>query len=404
MRILGRLRRALYLRALRWAIAARSHPLRTRYILALSAFLICAVAGRGFLSREIPVWVSDLGHAVFQSTQVHPVFGRFIRVVINAVPDSAFALLAIAGLAYLAPGFIKKLEELLWARIVLLVVFVTFGCAAIVINAVNREAQSFQDEQNNDRMGVVLRDVTDIQDSLSPKNSRISEAERREKMLTALRDQYILLPGPVDPDILSGKKSPPADWVNAQLKRMKEDFTVRDEPSTAPVKVIQQIMPEQKRARVVFSFFQGELSADSPRTVSLDAMDDSTAHASIEALVGGDVPAKNLQIWLRTCSQGCKWLPPYPPGFQFDTVSGYDITTRYDTLDPNVASGKWDVSVHLPSFPKVDSVPIAAYYACDNCETVDWNKPQVLWVTRTMQAGFRVLSPPLSKTPSKIGR
>jgi hypothetical protein len=336
---------------------------------------------------------------IFRATQAHEWLGRFVHIAINTVPDLAFVLLALAGLGYLVPGFIEKLAGKLWARWSMLILFASFGFAAIVINAVNREAQSYKDEQSDERVGLVLRDVTNIQEALSPKNADLTETERREKLLASLRDEFVLRPGPVDPEILAGRKNPPVAWINERLKEMKEGFAVKDEPRSTPAQVVQQIVPEPKKAHVVFSFVQDDLRADLPKTVLLNPMEDNIAKVSISAIVAGDVPAEDLHIWIRRCTT-CKWLAANPPGFSSDTNNEFDRIVNFPKLEPNIGTGKWDFSVQLPQFPKVDAIAFACYYACENCDTVDWKKPQLLWVTRTMQAGFKQLSPFVSQAPA----
>jgi len=394
---------ALYRRILHYwrkgRILALAHPLRTRYGLWLLLLLVVILSGRGFFSRIFPVLLSKVSDPIFRASQVHEWLGRFIHIAINAVPDLAYVLLALAGLGYLVPGFIEKLEGKLWARWSMLILFASFGFAAIVINAVNREAQSYKDGQSDERVGLVLKDVTNIQEALSPKNAHLTEIERREKLLTSLRDEYVLRPGPADPEILAGRKNPPVAWINERLRAMKEGFAVKDEPRSIPAQVVQQIAPEPKKAHIVFSFFQNDLRADSPKTVLLNPMEDNIAKVSISAIVSGDVPASDLHIWIRRCTN-CKWLEANPPGFMSDTVNEFDRAVTFPKLEPNISTGKWDFSVQLPQFPKFESISFACYYACENCDTVDWKKPQLLWVTRTLQGGFRQLSLSVSQAPA----
>ena len=230
------IRHWIFLRIFRWRVVSRSHPLRTQAALATVVVVAVFYFGWRFFLKSIPIWIGKLSQLIFQATQAHPAFGRFVHVLINAIPDSAFALLALAGLGYLAPGFIKKLEGMLGVRVFLFFFFGFFGVAAIIINAVNREAQEFKDGQNDDRMGTVMKSVTNIQEALRPKAINLSETERRDHLLESLRDEYIVDHPSIDPEILYGKKMPPAEWMNPRLKAMGEkwQFAQPPPPSSTP--------------------------------------------------------------------------------------------------------------------------------------------------------------------------
>jgi hypothetical protein len=219
------------LRALPVLLVMRSHPLRVRIVLFFVICLTFLAVLRHYLWIHIPIWVSAISHPLFLAAQTHPIFGRILHVLFNAIPDIAFALLAVAGLAYLVPKrYLDKLEELVWVRKSLLVLFVTFGFSAIIINAIKSENQEFKDGQNEDRMGVVLKSILNIQEALKPKPVSITEVERREHLLESLRDEYIASHSPIDPAILAGKKMPPDDWLNYRLVEMKEDWKIHTPP------------------------------------------------------------------------------------------------------------------------------------------------------------------------------
>ena len=102
--------------------------------------------------------------------------------------------------------WLKASVVLLWARLVLFIVFCTFGFAAIIINAVNRETEEYQKGQDDKRMDLVLTDITNIQGALSPKAESMTEAERQRRLLDSLRDEYVIEQKSVDPQILAGNK------------------------------------------------------------------------------------------------------------------------------------------------------------------------------------------------------
>lgn len=207
--------------------AMRSHPLRTRMIGIGGSCAVLIFILRHWLWVHVPQWVSGISGPIFVAAQNHPGFWKVLHILINAVPDIAFLLLAIAGLAYLVPSrILKRIDELLWVRLVLFIVFCTFGLAAIIVNAVNRETEEYQKDQESKRMDLVLGDVTNIQSALSPKAASMTEVERHRRLLDSLRDEYVLEQKTVDPQILAGNKMPPDDWVNARLKEMGEAWKV----------------------------------------------------------------------------------------------------------------------------------------------------------------------------------
>ena len=206
--------------------SASSHPIRTSVGTAVAVLIVLFWH---YLFTHIPLWLNYVSHRIFQAAQDHPAVGRFVHVLINAVPDFSFALLAIAGLGYLVPGYIKELEKKRGVRIFLICFFTIFGLLAIVVNAVNREEQDHTTASQEERMGVVLKSVTNIQDALKPRTANMTEAERREHLASSLRDEYILSHNPIDPAILAGKAMPPPDWMNDRLNQMGEKWTVTRE-------------------------------------------------------------------------------------------------------------------------------------------------------------------------------
>lgn len=318
-------RRRVFLRLLRWRIIVRHHPLRASLTCSLLACVLTFSLFHQFIVREISKWLTRLSHPIFLAVQAHPALGRFVHILINAVPDSAFALLAVAGLAYLVPGYTKKIEDKRGVRVFLMIFFTMFGAMAIIINAVNREAQDYKDAQSEERMGVVLKSVTHIQEALEPKAINMTEAERHVQLLNSLRDEYIIRQSSIDPEILSGIKIPPTEWMNKRLSVMGEKWTVKEEAKPGPSQVV-QLPPETKRTRLKFSFFQPEMSVSNLKTVLIDPMTDDKISVRVAAIVDGDA-AENLQIWIRVCKY-CQWIPPEPtgllvsgPDFPFDRVT-----------------------------------------------------------------------------------
>lgn len=141
--------------ALRWRIITQAHPVKSSLLCGAILFIITVCLTRRFFLATIPLWVMRVAHSLFEATQKYPTLGRFIHVLFNAVPDTAFALLAIAGLSYLAPGWVKKLEAMRIGRAFLIFFFVLFAAVAVLVNAVNREGQEHTESVQQERMAVV---------------------------------------------------------------------------------------------------------------------------------------------------------------------------------------------------------------------------------------------------------
>lgn len=282
MAILESLGHWFALRVLKWRVVIRAHPLRTRFLLLISISVVLVIAFRHLLWIHVPIWVKAISHPIFVAAQSHPLFGRTVHVLFNAIPDTAFALLAVSGLAYLVPKkYLDKIEELGWVRIFLLILFVTFGFSAIVINAIKSENQEFKDAQNEDRMGVVLKSVTNIQIALSPKSVQMTEVQRRQHLLDSVRDQYILEQKDVDPEILSGNKMPPDTWLNQKLSAMGEIWQFHQ-------KTIAQSSHATEKTIVVRS---------SQVTVAAKAGDDTAINVAIKVNHNGPIKAFNYEAY-----------------------------------------------------------------------------------------------------------
>jgi hypothetical protein len=211
--------------ALRWRIIARAHPVKSSLLGGAILLIVAVCLTRRVFLTTIPLGGMRTAHSLFEATQKYPTLGRFIHVLFNAVPDTAFALLAIAGLSYLAPGWVKKLETMRAGRAFLIAFFVIFAAVAILVNAVNREGQEHTESVQQERMAVVMKDITNIQDALK-KPTNLTEAERREHLIASLRDEYIISQRSLDPDILAGSKMPPPIWLNDRLRAMGETWRV----------------------------------------------------------------------------------------------------------------------------------------------------------------------------------
>jgi uncharacterized membrane protein YqjE len=105
------------------------------------ATLAVMVVFWSFWVREVPMELAALSKLILDFAHRHPHVSRVLQVSLEAVPDLAFALLAIAGLSYLMPELMQKFETSRALRLSAFVVFLVFGLAAVVMNSVNREDQ-----------------------------------------------------------------------------------------------------------------------------------------------------------------------------------------------------------------------------------------------------------------------
>lgn len=361
--------RSLALRSGAW-LSARFAAVVTSGAIGLFATFV--VIGRHYFFNRVPIWLKRLSHPIYVATQTHPGFGRLVHVLFHAVPDVAFALLALAGLGYLMPGTVKSLETHKTKRLILIVFFFGFGLLAIIVNAVDREDQEHKDDVQGTRLGVVLSSVGRIEDKLSPKQTALTEAERRKTLAEVLRDEYVLETDPIDPAVLDGKADPPQEWMNSKLREKGETWKVTETIKRPPV---QQIAPKTELATVQGEFYDD--TANAPPKLDLTvAQEGLVVIAPVTFRAIENVPAKNGIVWLRICDE-CAWVVE-PDGFTRNPKLARDRMLSFQTLLPNVLYPEIDMHIRVPIFVKASTISISFYYSCENCAPVDSTKPQVL--------------------------
>lgn len=358
------IRRRAYLRFLRWMIVMRFHRGRTAVAFAFALALVVMGFGGRYLVDHLPVWVNRMTRPVFHAMQAHPHVAKLMHVLINAIPDVAYALLALAGLAYLMPEVTAKLEKNKARRIFLFTLFALMGSLAIFVNAVNRTDQEDKDKTQSAAQAAVLGSVIDIQNTLHS-NKTLTEAQRKEALLNSLRDEYIITHNPIDPDIVAKTKMPPDDWMNARLQQIGEDIRVAT-AKAPPAAVIQQVLPEPKKANVEFGFYTDAVSDNITDNLIALRKEDSSVIIPITFRATGDVTAHGLHIWLRVCDQ-CTWKEePVAPGVQVpDTHKPADRDFIVGDINPGPIFRPIDLHIGIPNY--ATSIPIAGYFTCDNC-------------------------------------
>jgi hypothetical protein len=177
--------------------------------------LVLIAFGVQYLTSHRPIWLGHLG-------RVH-----LVHVLINAVPDLAGYFLALAGVGFALPKVQSYLNTHKRVSIGSGLVLALIAILAVLLNAVNRSNQ--EDEQNtrDQEQTQVLTSVNDIEKSLTSTKA-MTEAQRKERISEALRDEYIITHNPIDPGILSGAKTPPAAWMNERLRELGENWSVSD--------------------------------------------------------------------------------------------------------------------------------------------------------------------------------
>lgn len=220
------------------AAAITAYQRRVKLVLRSGVTILACLFAFHFRAT-IANWCYATGSFLYARLTAHPEIGRFVHIVINIFPDLTSVLIAIAGLGYLFPTLVKLLERNVKPRKTVAVVFIAFSLLSLMVNAINRAAEDQKAELNSKTLSVVLQSVNNVQMALKAPN--MSEADRRKHILTALRDEYLLSHNPVDPEILSGTKAPPEDWLNKRLRDLNENWTIKNEPdarviTTAPVR------------------------------------------------------------------------------------------------------------------------------------------------------------------------
>ena len=182
-----------------------------------------------------------------------PFIGRFWEYFIDIFPDVALIVLALAGLGYLAPKFLKELENSQKLRVLLSLTFIMLGVGAVLINHKGRTEQNQKQKEIQDSVAEVKRQNETILESVTHEvpnlavNNPVSslknknrhsireqkinadaEIRRRSKVLILLRNEYILSHDGLSAGLLAGIEQPPTTWINERLKALGESWRYED--------------------------------------------------------------------------------------------------------------------------------------------------------------------------------
>jgi len=189
------------------------------------ATLAVMVVFWSFWVREVPMELAALSKLILDFAHRHPHVSRVLQVSLEAVPDLAFALLAIAGLSYLMPELMQKFETSRALRLSAFVVFLVFGLAAVVMNSVNREDQENQRRIDRNKIDTLGGQVHDTLQFLVQSKGQPNELERRRHILDTLRSKYILIHPEASSAMITGNVNLPPDWMNNQLRELGEQWS-----------------------------------------------------------------------------------------------------------------------------------------------------------------------------------
>jgi hypothetical protein len=185
------------------------------------------------------VWssmTSAIGVFFISFTQSHPHFSRILHVFLDIVPDLEAAALALAGLVYLIPNMVKRVEESKVVRGIVLSSFLGLAVLTVMVNAINREQENHSKEEQENKIDSVAASNAQILNTLVGKKD-LTEADRRTNIEKALRSEYITTHDRIDPEVLAGNRMPPEGWMNQRLHELGERWTLAPPPpvtSTAP--------------------------------------------------------------------------------------------------------------------------------------------------------------------------
>lgn len=164
-------------------------------------------------------------------------------------PDIAVFLLAIAGLGYLMPSLLRRVEGSKPLRLSIAAFVVIVAGTAITINYRMRAKQTQQQNQTSADIKALMQQGDDILTRLTasaPANNKSSnpstkakvdiplplpsnEEQRRRDILSALRSEYIvthLRELPPAQVVNDPSWNPPIDWANKRLYELHEKWAI----------------------------------------------------------------------------------------------------------------------------------------------------------------------------------
>jgi hypothetical protein len=336
-----------------------------------------------FWLRAIPGSLAFLARTILDFAHRHPYFSRFVHTSINAIPDFAFVLLALAGLSYLIPEVIEKLQKSNVLRWSTFLVFAIFGISAVIVNSVNREEQERQQRIQRNDIKNLSGPVHDTLHLLANSKGQPNELERRKQIMDTLRSEYVIGHPEASAALIMGTSNPPDEWMRKRLSELGETWPyVSPHPAQSPKQIGPMPLPTPptEKASVAFTFWSDNSDEFPIRTMNVDT-DFPVVTVEVTFLAIGDVTAKNGELWIRICD-ACRYAEE-PQGFQAsDPNRPQDRTRRFDLLYPLVPLPKITLRI-FPPVIRPKSTPgmiVAGFYSCENCKAIDMKRPDILTV------------------------
>ena len=208
---------------------------------------------------------------------------------------------------------------------------------------------------------------------VEPQSAEAKESERRQGVLQLLRNEYILSHVETSPGVLAGTEFPPSEWMNKRLRELGEKWTISKTVPPTPTTPTTQ----EDKASLVASFLPADVH-NWPITEKTLSIENGMVNVSVNFMVK-EHTAKGLIVWLRLCAV-CSYGKE-PQGLQ--VVNGRTVDSermlKVGEAPPNaIYSPPINFAVIAPLYNRGFVVEI--YYACDNCDPPDFDKPQTLTV------------------------
>jgi hypothetical protein len=208
-----------------------AHALTLSIAVALAIFLVTAIRFWHFWVRVIPAKLAALAKVILAFVRAHPHLSHSFHVFLNMVPDIAYLLLAFAGVSYLMPELVAKIEKRRPTRVAVMTLFALFGLLAILVNAINRADQEDKEresqgklEKQGDKIDGLRIQQTGVLAFLANSKGQPNEAERRRQILETLRGRYVIDHPEVPVTMLTGDSWPPKEWMDKHLRGLGETF------------------------------------------------------------------------------------------------------------------------------------------------------------------------------------
>ena len=179
--------------------------------------------------------------------------------------DITLGAIVVALIPYLLGAYAIHIADVSKGKKIAVWTIFAIGLAlAIVQQSVSVLEQSRKDAEltvsnqtTRDTLGAIAAGLKTLTGT-KPLTAAEQEQQRRQRILSLLRAQYVAARKSVDAGVISGTKEPPNDWINSQLKSMGENWTV--EETTGPATAGPQALRESASGEPFKSFTDSQLA------------------------------------------------------------------------------------------------------------------------------------------------